>query len=275
MKNDLKSIYMKRCLDSISKWEELWKIAKEVSDRTAKTLQVSRKDWIAWMADLELIDPNKELWHVDENCEGNYLSIHSLLYRIVNTENQWDLPDGNYYNLWTKKFVVVYNNWINLLEYSPYTKNWKEYERGVEKVLWKDNLMIKWFIWKIWDILSEEINKDSKTGVILDYISKYKGMIWRYNMGIWYFEWEVKNKYGSDDYTWFEWIWRFQLDSWVVLVGDFNVEHYLDWKKIFWIWKIIYPNKKEEIGSWWKEAGLIEKVYKIHKAVRGSYVDWF
>ncbi len=135
-------------------------------------------------------------------------------------------------------------------------------ENETWKIFWEDDLVMNWFFWKIWKVLSSEKNRDPQTGIILDYRSEYEDMIWVYDIGIWSFEWEIKNKYGADNYVWFEWNWIFKLDNRVILIWNFTIEHSANTKKIFWTWKIIYPDEKEEIGSRWENEGLGERIYR-------------
>ena len=260
--NQLKENHTVFCSEKSSLWKRIWGIAKETAEYTIKVLQSHWKNGIAWMADLSKIRMNQV-----QGIDGKWgtINIDWFEYSIVDPEDKKDLQDGNYYDLWKKRFTVVYNKWDNLLEYSPYRKSEKMIEKKTWKIFWKDDLIIRWFVWKIWEVLSDKVDKDPETGIIKESSSEYKDMIWRYDIGIWYFEWEVKNKYGFETHVWFEWNWVFRLDNWVVLIWDFTVEHYLDTRKIYWTWKIEYPNKKEEIWYRGWESGLYEKIYKEGK----------
>ena len=106
-----------------------------------------------------------------------------------------------------------------------------------------------------------------------DYSSEYKDMVWRYDIWIWYIEWVVKNKYGSDNYVWFEWSWIFRINNNVILVWNFTIEHYLNDRKIYWAGKIIYKDKSEEVWSRGGKAKLYEKIYTEYQE-RGAIVDY-
>lgn len=261
LERQFKLIYSNNCLKKVSEGNDNWIIGKKIAESTIEILKWHWKNWLAWMADLSEIDI-KDIEKIKEGDERIVVDIKWFMYKIVNTEYEKNLPDGNYYNLFTKNFVIKYNNWSNLLEYSPYKKTKKMFEIKTWKVFWKDNLLINWFCWQIWNVLSNEKKIDSESGIMGDYSSEYKDMVWRYDIWIWYFEWEVKNKYGSDSYVWFEWNGIFRLDNWVILTWTFTIEHYFDTKEIYWSWEIKYPNGEKE--TWYRggKAKLYEKLYK-------------
>ena len=272
LERQFKLIYSNNCLKKVSEGNDNWIIGKKIAESTIEILKWHWKNWLAWMADLSEIDI-KDIEKIKEGDEGIVVDIKWFMYKIVNTEYEKNLPDGNYYNLFTKKFVVKYNNWSNLLEYSPYKKTKKMFEIKTWKVFWKDNLLINWFCWQIWNVLSNEKKIDSESGIMGDYSSEYKDMVWRYDIWIWYFEWVVKNKYGSDNYVWFEWSWIFRINNNVILVWNFTTEHYLNDRKIYWAGKIIYKDKSEEVWSRGGKAKLYEKIYTEYQE-RGAIVDY-
>ncbi len=258
--SQLRERYTMNCSNKSSEWEKIWINAQKVIKYTIDALHGKWRDWLAWMTDLEKIGIH-EIRKIKEEDEGRIISINGFKYCITEIKDRARMPDGNYYDPRTKNFVVKNNKLDNLLEYSPYRKYEKISEISTWEIFWRDDLLIKWFVWKIWDVLSDKMNNDPETGMLLDYSSEYEGMIWWYDIGIWYFEWEIKNKYGSETYVWFEGNWIFRLDNGVILSWNFGIEYYLDTKKIFWSWKIRYPDGKEEIWSRGGEWGLYEKIY--------------